>query len=80
MIGVSSGIDGFEAIAMTAAELRIDGFPHIADMDGSVWARFGVFGQPATAVVTAEGTVLGHMGPLDADGFADLVERARLGT
>jgi hypothetical protein len=39
-----------------------------------------VFGQPASVVVTADGSVTGHMGDLDADGFADLVERARLGT
>jgi peroxiredoxin len=80
VIGVSSGVDGFEAIASTAIELHIDGFPHIADTDGSVWARFGVFGQPASVVVTADGAVTGHMGDLDADGFADLVQRARLGT
>ena len=80
VIGVSSGVDGFEAIASTAIELHIDGFPHIADLDGSVWARFGVFGQPASVVVTADGAVTGHMGDLHADGFADLVERARLGT
>jgi peroxiredoxin len=80
VIGVSSGVDGFEAIASTAIELHIDGFPHIADLDGSVWARFGVFGQPASVVVTADGAVTGHMGDLDADGFADFVERARLGT
>ena len=80
VIGVSSGVDGFEAIASTAIELHIDGFPHIADLDGSVWARFGVFGQPASVVVTADGTVTGHMGDLDADGFSELVKRARLGT
>ncbi|MBL77884.1 MAG: hypothetical protein QF575_07860 [Acidimicrobiales bacterium] len=80
MVGVSSGRDGFEAVADTAVELHIDGFPHIADMDGSIWARFGVFGQPASVVVTAEGGVTGHMGDLGAEGFTDLVERARLGT
>ena len=80
VVGVSSGVDGFEAIASTLQQLHIDGFVHIADLDGSVWARFGVFGQPASVVVTADGSVTGHMGDLDADGFADLVERARLGT
>ena len=80
VVGVSSGVDGFEAIATTAQQLHIDGFAHIADMDGSVWARFGVLRQPASVVVAADGSVTGHMGDLDADGFADLVERARLGT
>ena len=80
VIGVSSGVDGFEAIATTAQQLHIDGFVHIADLDGSVWSRFGVLAQPASVVVTSDGNVTGHMGHLDADGFADLVERARLGT
>ncbi len=80
VVGVSSGVDGFEAIATTAQQLHIDGFVHIADLDGSVWSRFGVLGQPASVVVTADGLVTGHMGDLDADGFTDLVERARLGT
>ena len=80
VVGVSSGVDGFEAIATTAQHLHIDGFVHIADLDGSVWARFGVLAQPASVVVTSDGNVTGHMGALDADGFTDLVERARLGT
>ena len=80
VVGVSSGVDGFEALATTAQQLHIDGFVHIADLDGSVWARFGVLRQPASVVVAADGAVTGHMGDLDADGFADLVERARLGT
>ena len=80
VVGVSSGVDGFEAIASKAQQLHIDRFVHIADLDGSVWARFGVLRQPASVVVAADGSVTGHMGDLDADGFADLVERARLGT
>ena len=80
VVGVSSGVDGFEAIASRAQQLHIDGFVHIADLDGSVWARFGVLRQPASVVVAADGSVTGHMGDLDSDGFADLVERARLGT
>lgn len=80
VVGVSSGVDGFEAIATTAQQLHIDGFVHIADLDGSVWSRFGVLAQPASVVVTSDGSVTGHMGDLDADGFTDLIERARLGT
>ena len=56
VVGVSSGVDGFEAIATKAQQLHIDGFAHIADLDGSVWARFGVLRQPASVVVTADGT------------------------
>ena len=80
VVGVSSGVDGVEAIATTAQQLHIDGFAHIADLDGSVWSHFGVLAQPASVVVASDGNVTGHMGALDADGFTDLVERARLGT
>ena len=80
VVGVSSGVDGFEAIATTAQQLHIDGFAPIAALDGSVWSHFGVLAQPASVVVTSDGNVTGHMGALDADGFTDLVERARLGT
>ena len=80
VVGVSSGVDGFEAIASKAQQLHIDGFVHIADLDGSVWSHFGVLAQPASVVVASDGNVTGHMGALDADGFTDLVERARLGT
>ena len=80
VVGVSSGVDGFEAIASRAQQLHIDGFVPIAALAGSVWSHFGVLAQPASVVVTSDGNVTGHMGDLDADGFADLVERARLGT
>ena len=79
-VGVSSGVNGFEAIASRAQQLHIDGFAHIADLDGSVWARFGVVRQPASVVVAADGSVTSHMGHLAAHEFADLLERARLGT
>lgn len=32
-------------------------FPHLADPDGELWARFGVRGQPTWAFVDAGGEV-----------------------
>ena len=72
MAGLSPGEDPGHAVD----EWGIGSFPNIADY-GPVWARFGVLGQPAMIVLTADGTVLGHMGALDLDGIRDLVSRAR---
>ena len=72
MAGLTFSQDG-EA---TVSEWGIDSFPNIAD-HGPIWSHFGVFGQPAAIVVTANGSVLGHMGDLDKAGFLALVDRAR---
>jgi thiol-disulfide isomerase/thioredoxin len=39
-------------------------FPNIADLDGAVWQRFGVTGQPSFALVRRDGTVEMIRGPL----------------
>lgn len=39
-------------------------FPNIADLDGAVWQRFGVTGQPSFALVSRDGTVEMIRGPL----------------
>ena len=38
-----------------AAETGVTGFPHLADLDSSIWAHFGVPYQPAYVFVTASG-------------------------
>ena len=35
------------------AKYEMTGFPHIADLDASVWRRFGVSAQPAFAFIGA---------------------------
>ena len=39
-------------------------FPNIADLDGAVWQRFGVTGQPSFALIGRDGTVEMVHGPL----------------
>ena len=65
-----------DALERGVAQFGIGSFPNIADR-GELWARFGVYAQPALVVVTAEGNVLGHMGDIDLNGIRDLVNRAR---
>ncbi|HJO99829.1 MAG: hypothetical protein QGI41_05570 [Acidimicrobiales bacterium] len=71
MAGLAPNEDGLTAVE----EWGIGSFPNISDR-GPIWSAFGVFGQPAAIVVTAEGSVLGHMGALDKAGFQDLMDRA----
>ena len=65
-----------DALERGVVQFGIGSFPNIADR-GALWARFGVYAQPALVVSTAEGNVLGHMGDLDLDGIRDMVDRAR---
>ncbi len=80
MVGVSSGRSGFSAIAETAEMLQVDDFAQIADMDGSIWERFGVISQPASILVDSEGRVTAHMGSLRSDGLSKLLAKATLDT
>jgi len=40
------------------------GIRHIADLDGSIWAQFGVFAQPAFVFVDREGSATSWLGGL----------------
>jgi peroxiredoxin len=50
-------------------------FPHIADVDGSIWKRFGVVEQPSHAFVKADGSVEMVLRQLPT---ADLLDNVRL--
>ncbi len=38
------------------ADLDLNGFEHIADVDGTVWTDFGVTSQPAFVFIDDDGT------------------------
>lgn len=48
-------------------ETGTEGFRHVVDVDGGLWARFGVVSQPAFVFVAADGTAQSFMGSLSAD-------------
>jgi len=70
---VSSGLDGLDVIADAVVELGIEPLVNVADLDGSVWARFGVLNQPAMRLVTADGQVVEYHDVVTADGLAAFV-------
>ncbi len=80
MVGVASR-DDLAAIEEFVDRHALDGVVEtIADVDGVVWERFGVFGQPTWAYIegdTGEVTVL--FGALGAEGIQAAFEADGLG-
>ncbi|WP_285742380.1 redoxin domain-containing protein [Lentzea sp. NBRC 105346] len=55
-VGVASR-DKLDPMKKFVSEKGVDGFSHLADVDGAVWKRFGVTAQPAWAFISATGKV-----------------------
>jgi thiol-disulfide isomerase/thioredoxin len=70
-VGVAA-LDQLPAMQQFVAEYPVNGFAHLADTDGGVWAKFGVTHQPAYAFVDADGHVDVFRGSLSE---AELTER-----
>ena len=52
----------------------VDGFPHIADLDTAIWARYGVTTQPAFVFIDDDGSHDVHVGALGEDGLRDRLD------
>ena len=68
-IGVA-GRDDADAMAGFVSDYGVGAFPHVADLDGEVWARYGVAGQPAFAFIDDDGSDELYLGALGEDGLA----------
>ena len=55
-VGVAA-LDELPAMQSFVATYGMGGFTHLADLDGSIWQRFGVTQQPAYAFISADGSV-----------------------
>jgi len=55
-VGVAAQ-DQLDAMKKFVADHHMDGFPSLADLDGSVWKRFGVTAQPTFAFVRPDASV-----------------------
>lgn len=55
-VGVAAE-DELDAMKKFVADHKMTAFPHLADLDGSVWKRFGVTAQPTYAFVRSDGSV-----------------------
>lgn len=47
---------------------------HLADLDGTVWSAFGVYGQPAFAFIDDSGEVEVFIGGMGGDALADRID------
>lgn len=63
MIGVP-GRDTTDAMQRFVDEYGLAGMPQAIDLDGSLWARFGVSYQPAWVLIDDDGTTTVHPGAL----------------
>ncbi len=71
LVGVAGRSD-LGAIQDFIETLPVEGFDHAVDDDGSLWAAYDIFAQPAFTFLNDDGTVQTHIGPL---GEAQLSER-----
>lgn len=58
------GIGTLDSMAGFVEGFGVDGFPHVADLDGSLWAHFGVPYQPAWVFVDPAGESVRVLGAL----------------
>ncbi|MEU1734186.1 redoxin domain-containing protein [Streptosporangium sp. NPDC020145] len=52
------------------AEFTLNAFPHLADVTGEIWKRFGIVRQPAYAFIDDDGTVEVVRGELGQEALA----------
>ena len=60
-----------DAMKGFVSDTKVTGFEHLADVDGSIWSRFGVVSQPSFAFVAPDGTVETFVGALGTDGLRE---------
>ena len=69
-LGVA-GLGEIDAMNAFVDDYEVGGFDHVADLDGSLWQRFGVVQQPAYAFIDDTGTVEVIRGEIGEDGIAE---------
>ena len=62
-VGVA-GLDQLPAMQQFVTKYPVNGFPHLADTDGAVWAKFGITHQPGFAFIRPDGGIDVVKGPL----------------
>ncbi len=72
-IGVA-GRDDTGPMASFVSDYDVGAFPHIADVSGEIWERYGVLGQPAFVFIDDDGSDDVYLGALGADGLTGRVD------
>jgi hypothetical protein len=69
-----AGKDNVASVEAFIEEFGLDGFAHLGDQDGSVWAEFEIRSQPAWVFLNDDGTLETFNGPLGAEGLTTRLE------
>ena len=73
ILGVS-GRDEIEAMQAFVADLGVDAFPHIADLELAIWDRYDVRSQPAFVFINDDGSVETVIGAMGESGLMDKID------
>lgn len=73
MVGVA-GRDDLPAVQAFIDDRAVDGFPHIIDETGEIWAGFDVRSQPAFVFIDDDGTIADGTGSLSEEGIAERLD------
>lgn len=69
-----AGRSAIDDMATFVDRTGVGDFPHIADLEGEVWAEFEVRSQPAFAFVNDDGTFTVHVGALGESGLVERID------
>lgn len=56
-------------------EFGVSGFDHVADMNGEIWAAFGVSAQPSYVFINDDGEISRHIGGMEPEDLAEELDR-----
>lgn len=73
-IGVA-GLGPVSDMQQFVSQTKTGGFTHLADVDGSIWNRFGIAAQPAFVFIRADGSDKSFLGGLGADDLRNMANK-----
>ena len=72
-VGVA-GLGASDEMREFVTDTGVDAFTHLDDRDGSIWASYEVFAQPAYAFISDDGRLETFPGALGAEGLTEIIE------
>jgi thiol-disulfide isomerase/thioredoxin len=72
-VGVA-GLGATDEMREFVTDTGVGAFTHLDDSDGSIWASYEIYAQPAYAFITDDGRLETYPGALGAEGLAEIIE------
>ncbi len=73
-VGIA-GLGPVSDMQQFVSQTKTGGFTHLADVDGSIWNRFGIAAQPAFVFIRADGSDKSFLGGLGADDLRNMANK-----